>query len=250
MHSAAVAVTGADRALLHDRRVRAVRGGEHANAAGLTWRKLARFTCVKNAPADTIGGPSGRARRPWRWTVRDYRARRVRAKSSKRRRFKVALTVAFYACEKRAGGHHRRSAWARRRPGAGPCAADTTAVCPCVQSSTCAADGLRQGGREGESGAGLENTRSAEDNARIIERVNSAALKVFYDVGNATNAGFVPVKEIRWLGKKRIATLHLKDCGWLGEGKIDLPGVMQAPAEIGYKGWADSRPPTRRRASK
>jgi len=37
-HSAAVDVPGAYPALLHDRRVRAVRGGEHANAAGSNWR--------------------------------------------------------------------------------------------------------------------------------------------------------------------------------------------------------------------
>jgi L-ribulose-5-phosphate 3-epimerase len=85
----------------------------------------------------------------------------------------------------------------------------------------------------------LENTLSAENNARIIERVGSPALGVFYDVGNALFAGLDPVKEIRWLGKKRIAAIHLKDRGWLGEGKVDFPAVMQAIADIGYQGFAD-----------
>jgi sugar phosphate isomerase/epimerase len=85
----------------------------------------------------------------------------------------------------------------------------------------------------------LENTLSAEQNARIIERVDSPALGVFYDAGNALFAGFDPLKEIRWLGRKRIAAIHLKDRGWLGQGKVDMPGVMQAIADIGYKGWAD-----------
>ncbi len=104
------------------------------------------------------------------------------------------------------------------------------------------ADKLKDFAKEAERAKvalALENTLSAEDNARIIERVNSPALKVFYDVGNALGAGFDPAKEIRWLGKKRIATLHLKDRGWLGEGKVDLPGIMQALADIGYRGWAD-----------
>lgn len=85
----------------------------------------------------------------------------------------------------------------------------------------------------------LENTLSAENNARIIERVGSPALSVFYDVGNSLFAGFDPVQEIRWLGKNRIATIHLKDRGWLGEGKVDFPAVLRAIADIGYKGFAD-----------
>jgi sugar phosphate isomerase/epimerase len=93
--------------------------------------------------------------------------------------------------------------------------------------------------RKGKVALALENTLSAEQNARIIERVNSPALGVFYDAGNALFAGFDPLKEIRWLGRKRIAAIHLKDRGWLGQGKVDMPGVMQAIADIGYKGWAD-----------
>jgi len=83
---------------------------------------------------------------------------------------------------------------------------------------------------------GLENTISAEDNARILDRVNSKAVRVYYDVGNSTNNGFDPVKEIRWLGKARICQIHLKDRGYLGEGKIDFPAVMKAIDEIGYSG--------------
>ncbi|MGE5568704.1 MAG: sugar phosphate isomerase/epimerase family protein [Rhodospirillales bacterium] len=84
----------------------------------------------------------------------------------------------------------------------------------------------------------LENTISAEDNARILDFVNSTAVRVYYDVGNSTNAGFDPVKEIRWLGKARICQIHLKDRGYLGEGKIDFPAVMKAIDEIGYSGYA------------
>jgi len=84
----------------------------------------------------------------------------------------------------------------------------------------------------------LENTLSAENNARILDRVKSKALRVYYDVGNSTNAGFDPVREIRWLGRARICQIHLKDRGYLGEGKIDFPAVMKAIADIGYKGFA------------
>ncbi len=85
----------------------------------------------------------------------------------------------------------------------------------------------------------LENTISAEDNARIMERSRSKAVQVFYDVGNALNAGFDPVKEIRWLGKGRIAQIHLKDRDYLGQGKIDFTEVLRAIDDIGYEGFAD-----------
>ena len=87
---------------------------------------------------------------------------------------------------------------------------------------------------------GLENTISAEDNVRIMDRVKSKALLVYYDVGNSTHGGFDVIKEIRWLGKNRICQFHLKDNpNYLGEGKIDFPGVMQAIKDIKFKGFAN-----------
>jgi sugar phosphate isomerase/epimerase len=85
----------------------------------------------------------------------------------------------------------------------------------------------------------LEDTISAEDNVRIMERSRSKAVEVFYDVGNSTYAGFDPVKELRWLGKDRIAQIHLKDKGYMGEGSINFPEVMKAIADIGFTGFAD-----------
>src|SRR5579883_201269 len=87
---------------------------------------------------------------------------------------------------------------------------------------------------------GLENTISAEDNVRIMERAASPAVKVYYDVGNSTLAGFDVVREIRWLGAARICQMHLKDNPhYLGEGKIDFPGVVAAIQEIGFTDCAD-----------
>jgi sugar phosphate isomerase/epimerase len=103
-------------------------------------------------------------------------------------------------------------------------------------------DLLKDLGREAERAGvllALENTISAEDNARIIERSGSKAVKVYYDTGNSASRGFDVVKEIRWLGKARIAQIHLKDGrGYLGEGKIDFAAVLKALADIGYEGFA------------
>lgn len=85
----------------------------------------------------------------------------------------------------------------------------------------------------------LENTCSARDNVRIMERARSAAVRVYYDVGNSTNAGYNILEEMRWLGRERICQIHLKDKGYLGEGVIDFPAVMRTIAEIGYQGFAN-----------
>lgn len=87
---------------------------------------------------------------------------------------------------------------------------------------------------------GLEDTISAEDNVRIMERSRSKAVLTYYDIGNSTNNGFNVVREIDWLGKKRICQLHFKDNpGYLGEGKINLVEVVRAVSRIGYQGFAN-----------
>lgn len=87
---------------------------------------------------------------------------------------------------------------------------------------------------------GLENTISAEHNVRIIERIGSPAVRVYYDIGNSTNNGFDVVKEVRWLKAERICQMHLKDNpNYLGEGKIDFPAVMKAIKDIGFAGFAN-----------
>jgi sugar phosphate isomerase/epimerase len=87
---------------------------------------------------------------------------------------------------------------------------------------------------------GLENTISAEDNVRIMERSRSASVLVYYDVGNSTVAGFDPLKEIRWLGKDRICQFHLKDNPhYLGEGNIQFAPIMRAIRDIRFSGYAN-----------
>jgi L-ribulose-5-phosphate 3-epimerase len=87
---------------------------------------------------------------------------------------------------------------------------------------------------------GLEDTISAEDNVRIMERSRSASVLVYYDVGNSTEAGFDPVKEIRWLGKDRICQFHLKDNPhYLGDGSIQFAPIVQAIRDIRFSGYAN-----------
>lgn len=86
---------------------------------------------------------------------------------------------------------------------------------------------------------GLENTISAKDNVRIMDRSQSAAVSTYYDVGNSIKQGFDIVSEIRWLGNARICEVHLKDNPhYLGKGPINFPAVIDALAEIGFDKWA------------
>lgn len=105
------------------------------------------------------------------------------------------------------------------------------------------ADLLREFGPEAQQAGvvlGIENTLSAQDNARLLDRARSESLSVYYDVGNATNlGGFDAPAEIRWLGKDRICQIHFKDQGYLGKGKVDFPEVLRAIREIGYQGFAN-----------
>jgi len=84
---------------------------------------------------------------------------------------------------------------------------------------------------------GLENYLSAEDNLKIIGRVGSKAVKVYYDVGNSTDKGRDVTKEIPILGHQ-ICEFHFKDDGYmLGQGRIDFRKVRKAIDKIGYSGW-------------
>jgi L-ribulose-5-phosphate 3-epimerase len=104
-------------------------------------------------------------------------------------------------------------------------------------------DALREVAPEAEKAGvilGLEDTTSAENNVRVMERSRSRNVLVYYDVGNSTNAGYDVVKEIRWLGKDRICQIHLKDNPhYLGEGPIQFDAVMAAIHDIGFTGWAN-----------
>ena len=95
-----------------------------------------------------------------------------------------------------------------------------------------------QAAREGVI-LGLENTISARDNVRIMERSQSPAVQTYYDVGNSIKQGFDIIEEIRWLGNGRICEVHLKDNPhYLGEGPINFPAVIDALADIGFDKWA------------
>jgi len=83
----------------------------------------------------------------------------------------------------------------------------------------------------------LESYLSAGDILKILERIGSPAVRVYYDVGNSQDMGYPILDEIRELGA-RIVEVHAKDTKDLyGKGSMDFPAVRKALEDIGYKGW-------------
>jgi len=74
--------------------------------------------------------------------------------------------------------------------------------------------------------------------ASIVDEINSPAVKVYYDPGNAVYKNLDPLEDIRVLGR-RISQVHMKDPGGehLGEGRMNIPSVIEALKAINYNGW-------------
>lgn len=85
---------------------------------------------------------------------------------------------------------------------------------------------------------GFENTSSGKDNLYAVDQVASRAFRVWYDIGNSTYNGYDVPTEIRALGRERICAFHIKDKGYLGEGKVDIARALEAIADIGFTGDA------------
>jgi sugar phosphate isomerase/epimerase len=84
----------------------------------------------------------------------------------------------------------------------------------------------------------LEMGMNAPDSLELIKRIGSEYVKIYYDVGNATAAGYDVVEEIRLLAGQ-IAQFHIKDAGGqaLGEGKVPMKAACEAIKEIGFDGY-------------
>ncbi len=83
----------------------------------------------------------------------------------------------------------------------------------------------------------IESWLSAEEHIAILDRVNSPAVQVYYDVANSHKMGYDIYKEIRTLGK-RVCQFHAKDYDDLyGKGSIDFAKVREAMDAVEYRGW-------------
>jgi sugar phosphate isomerase/epimerase len=85
---------------------------------------------------------------------------------------------------------------------------------------------------------GIESWLKAEELERMLDAVNSPAIRVYYDVGNMHKVGEDYGAAIRRLGRERMGEVHLKDYDDLyGKGSINFPAVRTALDASGYCGW-------------
>ena len=84
----------------------------------------------------------------------------------------------------------------------------------------------------------LETLLSADEIKRLIDTIASPAVRAYYDVSNAYEAGYDVCEEIRSLGTTYISQFHLKERRRpLAESNINYQGVRDAIEHIGYQGW-------------
>ena len=84
---------------------------------------------------------------------------------------------------------------------------------------------------------GIESTLPANLYLELLGRVGSPAVGAYYDIGNATGAGFDVPADLRAL-KGRLSMIHFKDGHqYLGEGRVKMAPVCAALRDIGYQGW-------------
>ncbi len=85
---------------------------------------------------------------------------------------------------------------------------------------------------------GIESWLDAAAHIRILDAVDSPAVKVYYDVANMSKAGYDIHAEIPQLGRERICQFHMKENGYLlGKGKINFPRLKKTIDRIHYDKW-------------
>lgn len=112
-----------------------------------------------------------------------------------------------------------RERWIAGMKAAAP-AAEEAGVCFCLEN------------------VGRDYANAPEDVAAVVDAIDSPAVGVYYDPGNAVHTDLDPLKGIEVLGS-RIRHAHVKEVGatYLGEGNVPWPQIIPAFREIGYDGW-------------
>jgi sugar phosphate isomerase/epimerase/dienelactone hydrolase len=87
---------------------------------------------------------------------------------------------------------------------------------------------------------GIETALSAKEEVQILKKINSPAIKIYFNFSNPLKEGRDLIKEIKILGKDRICMIHCtnKDSVWLqNDAQINMPLVKQTLDAMGWGGW-------------
>ncbi len=102
---------------------------------------------------------------------------------------------------------------------------------------------LRAAGKQAEKAGvviGIETALDAAGELRLLEEIDSPAIKSYFNFANALKNGRDLHAELRTLGKDRICQIHCtnEDGDWLeNDPKVDMPRVKQTLDEMGWSGW-------------
>lgn len=87
---------------------------------------------------------------------------------------------------------------------------------------------------------GIETSLNATDEAKLLDEVDSKAIKSYFNFANALDNGRDVSEELRILGKKRICQIHCSntDGVWLqNDPKVDLKKIKQTLDKMKWEGW-------------
>lgn len=87
---------------------------------------------------------------------------------------------------------------------------------------------------------GIETTIKAESQCRMLDDINSPAIKIYYNFQNGLRNGRKLISELQTLGRDRIVQIHPTndDVHWLKDDPaIRMPEIKKVLDEMGYEGW-------------
>jgi alpha-L-rhamnosidase len=87
---------------------------------------------------------------------------------------------------------------------------------------------------------GIETTLPAKREARLIDQVNSPAIRSYVNFSSILKRGGNIIKELRTLGKDRIVQIHASntDGFWIeNDPALDMPAIKATLDAMGWQGW-------------
>jgi L-ribulose-5-phosphate 3-epimerase len=86
----------------------------------------------------------------------------------------------------------------------------------------------------------IETSLNAKEEVALLKEIQSPAIKIAFNFSNPLKEGRDLYKELKTLGKDRIALMHAsnKDSVWLqNDPQIDMAKVKKTLDKMGYSGW-------------
>jgi sugar phosphate isomerase/epimerase len=87
---------------------------------------------------------------------------------------------------------------------------------------------------------GIETALPAAEEVKLLDEINSPAIKSYFNFSNAIQAGRDLQEELHTLGKHRICQIHCTDTDgvWLqNDPHIDMHKVKRTLDKMGWRGW-------------